>query len=205
MDYLYVSNTSVAEPPLLAPSTASVTNRNEGRMRCEMLEGRKHFVIDMVMLVEGTHAGSRGPIYYPANVLRNSAPLWDGRPVVVYHPDFRTSNFAGNPLIFSRQKIGTVFHTKFDRTRLIAEAWLDAERTKEVDNRVYEAVVHQKVLEVSTGLIVVPNAHDDNSADSLFPDHLAILPDQIGACSIADGCGLARNTSEDIPLPLATL
>lgn len=29
------------------------------------------------------------------------------------------------------------------------------------------------------------------------PDHLAILPDQVGACSLADGAGLIRNAWED--------
>jgi hypothetical protein len=31
-------------------------------------------------------------------------------------------------------------------------------------------------------------------ARNLMPDHLAILPDKIGACSIADGAGLLRNS-----------
>ena len=167
----------------------------------QFLEGREHFVVPMVMIVEGVLNGSNGPLYYPSDELERSAQLWNGRPIVVYHPDMYSAGYAGNPQVFNRQKIGTVFNTVFDVRRLKAEAWIDRERVKQVDERVLKAILNRDVMEVSTGL------YTDNEptlgefkgspyraiARNYRPDHLAVLPDQKGACSIADGAGLIRN------------
>ncbi len=173
-------------------------------MRIEIrdLEGRDHFVVPAVLLVEGVHAGSRGPVYYPADELRRSAPAWNGRPVVVYHPDMGLANgYADNPTVWGRQKIGVLFNTRFVKKALKAEAWIDCERVRRVDERVLNAIQRRQVVEVSTGLTfpLVDREGTWNGenyvmvARHLKPDHLAILPDRKGACSIADGAGLVRN------------
>lgn len=166
-----------------------------------MLEGREHFVVPTVMMVEGVWSGSKGPIYYPKNALKESATRWNGKPVVVYHPSLYSNGFASHPEVFNRQKIGTIFNTTFDGLRLKCESWIDVERVAQVDDRVLNTILSGQVMEVSTGLIT----HCDNkygtfqnrsynvTANYLIPDHLAVLPDQIGACSIADGAGLIRN------------
>ena len=54
-----------------------------------------------------------------------------------------------------------------------------------------------EMMEVSTGLFseiepkpgVFKGRHYKGVVRNLRPDHLAILPDSIGACSIADGAG----------------
>ena len=170
-------------------------------VRTEQLEGRTHFVMPTVMILEGVWSGSRGPVFYGRDELEQSVPFWNGKPVVVYHPDMGSQGFASHPEVFNRQKVGTLFNTRFDGKRLLADVWIDVERVKKVDNRVLETIRNQRVMEVSTGLCF---AHDNQTgvwngegylmaAKNLQPDHLAILPDKIGACSVAAGAGLIRN------------
>jgi hypothetical protein len=175
------------------------------RIEIKELEGRDHFVVPMVMITEGVHNGSKGPIYYPPDQLRRSAPAWNGKPIVVYHPDMYANGFAGHPQVFNRQKVGTVFNAQFDGKRLKAEAWIDVQKVKRVDPRVYESIRQNKMVEVSTGL-TFPNNNNAGTfngeeftmiAMDMQPDHLAILPDRIGACSIAKGAGLLRNQYDE--------
>lgn len=171
------------------------------RIDTKILEGRKHFVVPVVMAVEGVLNGNNGPLFYPAEELEKSVPLWNGKPVVIYHPDMYVSGLAGNPTIFNQQKVGTVFYARFEGTALKGQAWLDIDRLGVVDKRVLNAIHQKKMVEVSTGLFTDTNDEAgtfngrqyDGIANNYRPDHLAILPDQVGACSIADGAGLCRN------------
>ncbi|PNY36865.1 hypothetical protein C2E31_10955 [Rhodopirellula baltica] len=156
----------------------------------------------MVMITVGVWSGSGGPVKYTAESLRNSVPYWNGKPIVAYHPRIYDDGYAGNPEVFSRQRIGWVFNTAFDGNRLMAEAWIDVVRVNEVDGRIRDSIIHNKVMEVSTGLAIEgeeSNVEWNGSvarilvASKLTPDHLAVLPDVRGACSVADGAGLCRN------------
>lgn len=174
------------------------------RIELKLLEGREHYVCPVVMAVEGVLNGSNGALFYPADELRKSVSQWNGRPVVIFHPDMYVSSLAGNPAIFNKQKVGTLFNAKFEKNALKAEAWLDPERLKTVDKRVLEAIQNKQMVEVSTGVIVeleeksgTFNARSYIAiARNYKPDHLALLPDKIGASSIADGAGLMRNVAE---------
>jgi hypothetical protein len=157
------------------------------------------------MAVEGVLNGSQGPLLYPADELKQSALHWNGRPVVVYHPDMKTSSFAGHPDIFTKQRVGTLFNARFEGNALKADAWLDPERLAAVDTRILKKVMQGEVMEVSTGLLTdnEPSAGTWNGraykavARNYRPDHLAILPNGPGACSVADGAGLCRNLEHE--------
>jgi hypothetical protein len=98
-----------------------------------------------------------------------------------------------------------------DLAKLAGEAWFDIERTDEFDRKL---APNQKVLprlraghaiEVSTGLFTdnhpVENGSTFNQvpythvARNYRPDHLAVLVEQKGACSVGDGCGVNVNQS----------
>lgn len=124
-------------------------------------------------------------------------------PIVVYHP---TRNglpvSARDPDVLETSEVGRVFRSRFNG-KLRAEAWFDAEATRRVDNRVLDRLEAGEPIELSTGLYVeqIPEEGVHNGrayahvAVNYVPDHLAILPDQVGACSIADGCGVLVNAS----------
>lgn len=176
--------------------------------RREQLEGRTHLVVPVVLVVEGVLNGSQGALLYPLEELRQSASAWNGRPVVVYHPDMATGGVAGHPRVFDRQRIGTLFNCRIEANKLVADAWLDEARLNAVDTRVAAAVRSGKPVEVSTGLFTDADAQPGSWRGRAYsavarnhrPDHLAVLPDQRGACSIADGAGLCRNETELEPL-----
>jgi hypothetical protein len=172
------------------------------------LEGRPHLVVPMVMLVPGVATGSQGPLLYEAADLKHSVPLWNGRPIVVYHPDMKYSSAAGHPEVFDAQRIGTVFGARFERGALRADAWIDEGRCALVDNRVLAAVLQGEMMELSTGLFTDNESrrgeHMGRAYDAVArnhrPDHLAVLPDMRGACSIEDGAGLCRNELRELLL-----
>jgi len=171
------------------------------RIEIKQLEGREHAVVPTVMAIAGVIAGSHGPLYYPRHVLANSVRQWAGRAVVAYHPDMYSGGYAAHPEVFNKQKVGTLFNARMEGDRLKADAWIDLARAAIVDRRVVDAIRAHKMMEVSTGLgtsIEVCNGRFNNReyqgiVTSCTPDHLAILPDKVGACSIAMGAGFIRN------------
>lgn len=177
------------------------------------LEGRDHYVVPVVMIVEGVLSANNGPLLYTTAEMKASAAHWNGRPVVVYHPTMYGYGSAGAPEVFSKQRVGTVFNARVVDNRLKADAWLDPERLETVDNRVLEAVLRGEPMEVSTGLYTDNEPAEGNwngrqyvaIARNYRPDHLAILPDQVGACSIADGAGLLVNVIKEEPLLMPVL
>lgn len=178
-------------------------------VRDEVLEGRAHKVVPMVMLVEGVANGSCGRLKYTANEMRKALNVWNYKPVTQYHPTINGSGVSAcTPVILNQSKIGVILNTRVDNkgpngaARLVAEAWIDWQRCQEVDKRIAKAITNQKPMELSTGLFVdieevTDNEEYDGIATNFRPDHLAVLPDKKGACSLADGAGFIRNEGED--------
>lgn len=187
------------------PSTvnASGFRSTGGRARRAILNGRRYLVATASLIVPGVLAGSQGPLYYPAKEVARYASAWNGIPVVVNHP---TDHF-GTPLSGQDQQvidttgIGWVFNSHWKDGKHRAELWFDVENTKRVDRRIYEWLVAGKAIELSTGLHTdtIPSMGAYNGrqythiARRYRPDHLAILPDMVGACGIEDGCGVLVN------------
>ena len=175
------------------------------KTRQEELEGRSCTVVPMVMAVEGVLNGSRGPLYYPADELAKTPYSWNYKPIVVTHP--MTANgqsvTACSKEVLESSKIGVILNAVYADGKLKAEAWIDNERAKDVDIRVLDNIANKTITEVSTGLAVdfEEIAGDFNGtpysgiARNFRPDHLAVLPDDVGACSVAAGAGLLRNQS----------
>ena len=176
---------------------------DKAQTRYETLEGKQYLVVPCVMMTEGVHEGSMGPLFYPAEELSKVPAVWNGKPVVVYHPQFNGMSISAcDPVIFETQKIGQLFNTRWEDGKLKTECWIDEEKAKQVDDRVIQAIENGQMMEVSTGLFTDNEQtegewngeHFTGIARNYRPDHLAILPDLKGACSIEDGAGLLRNS-----------
>ncbi len=172
-----------------------------GVTRHDKMAGRDYLVASAVMIVEGVLDGSHGPLLYPADELKKSVPLWNNKPAVLYHPEANGEGISAcDPVVITNRGLGVLMNTSFEDNKLKTEVWLDMERVKAIDERVLEAVENQEVMELSTGLLTddddTPGEFNgvayDSTARNYRPDHLAILPDQIGACSIEDGAGFLR-------------
>ena len=174
-----------------------------GLTRKDTMEGREYLVAPMVMIVEGVLNGTQGPLMYPEEELSKTPEVWNHKPVTVYHP---VRNGAGisacSPDVLTNHKIGVIMNTTFDSKdkKLKAEAWIDVERMNVVDSRVAKAIENKQIMELSTGV------YTDNEsqigefngvayeaiARNYRPDHLALLPDLTGACSVEAGAGFLR-------------
>ena len=177
-----------------------ITNLGNTALRKAKLHGRSYLVAPMAMMTEGVHNGSGGQLFYPASELRQAVPAWNMKPIVVYHPEIDGKGVSAcNPDILERQQVGMVMNTRWAGKQR-AEAWIDEELAGRVDSRVLEALENNQMMEVSTGLFTANEDKQgtwngkpyDAVARNHAPDHLALLPDKVGACSIADGAGLLQ-------------
>lgn len=193
----------------------TLLSTHSGIFRYEVLNGRQHLVAVMTMIVPGVLPGSSGPLYYPEDVITTNVEVWNGMPIVVYHPSIRgVPVSARDPIILNSQGIGVVLRSTGGNGTLQAEAWFDIEEVKRVDNfltediRILPRLLKGEMIELSTGLktraVEAPEGSVFNGRPythrvlAVEPDHLAVLPDQIGACSLQDGCGVfANNTAEN--------
>ena len=186
-----------------------VANLNLGkRIRRESYGGEEHIVAPASLIVPGVLDGSDGPLYYPADEIAKNPLDWNHIPVVVYHPTVNGVRVsAREPGILENQGVGYVFNSKADDS-LTAEAWFNVRRTLRVDSRVVESLEAGDPIELSTGLFLSKTPAPDGAVfntktgeakpytfitGNYKPDHLAVLPDKVGACSIKDGCGILVN------------
>ena len=175
-------------------------------VRRAIRNGREHLVAPVTLIVPGVLSGSKGSLYYPPEEVSRNPSVWDNFPLVVYHPQSATGDpiSASDPDVLERQGVGFLSGSTVRNGKLVAEAWFDVDRLSKIDSRVLQSLRSNKPVEISTGLYtdnfpaplgsLDPKGRSYNYiARNYKPDHLAILPDQIGACSIKDGCGLLVN------------
>lgn len=169
--------------------------------REETLNGRNYLVTPMTMIVPGVLVGSKGRLFYPPEEVGKDPTPWNGIPITYYHP---TKN--GKPVsakeVDENDIIGVVKKSTTSNN-LRAEAWIDKSKADLKDKRIVESIQNGTPMEISTGLYTDNFAAPAGShwqgkkydfiARNYRPDHLAILPDQKGACSVNDGCGLGIN------------
>lgn len=183
-----------------------ISNYSSNSVREVVRNGVKYLVAEITMIVPGVLSGSKGPILYRDNDVSASADSWNGMPLTVQHPVINGENVsARSPEVAEQFKVGTVYNCKYIDGKLKAEGWFNADKTKKTDIRVYNALVQGQQMEVSTGLFLkydeamLGSQHNGRPysyvAKEYKPDHLAVLPDKVGACSLQDGCGLHVNQS----------
>lgn len=170
--------------------------------RTVQFEGNPHLVVPVVLMVEGVHSGSAGPLFYSSSALAESAHLWNGTPVPVYHPEddrgFPVS--CNSPEVIERRTVGRLFNVQWegDKNRIKGEVWLNIGKAQNISPEVLSRIQQGLPLEVSTGLfsddVMIPGTWNGEeyigTVQSIRPDHLALLPGMTGACSWADGCGI---------------
>jgi hypothetical protein len=165
---------------------------------------KEFIVVPVVMMVEGVHNGSRGPVYHNPDELGRIEASWNGIPVTISHPIDEDNQFisANSPNVLEKYSVGTIFNTHLEDGKLKAEAWLDVQRLTAVSPETLTKVRNGEIIEVSVGIFndedeVEGNWNDEHYiavAKNYRPDHLALLPGETGACSVTDGCGVRVNS-----------
>jgi len=181
-----------------------------GKSRREKFNDIEHLVIPVVALVEGVlhPANSEQPELALASEFGKAPVGWNGRPVTINHPEIRGEKVSANsPEVLETEQIGQLFNTKLSDKKLKTEAWINVERANAFGGEIEATVgrlLNGDVVEVSTGLFSdIESEEGTHEGEQFFgvwrnviPDHLAILTEgNIGACSLADGCGANRANS----------
>lgn len=167
--------------------------------RTEMHNGQSHLIVPVVLMVEGVHHGNQGPLLHLAEELSKHPWAWNGSPISIGHPQEDGIDVSCNsPNILEDNLVGRVFNASYQDGRLRAEAWLDEEK---LDKDLLQLLQNGRPIEVSAGMFsdedMVQGEWNGEQyiaiARNYRPDHLALLPDSIGACSLEDGCGVRIN------------
>lgn len=183
--------------------------------------GREYVVVSMTSVVPGVLNGSKGPLYYPPEETARNVRQWDDTAIVVYHP---SDPATGQPLsvndarVPDEVKIGVLRNSRYVDS-LKHDGWFDVQRTEAYDRKLVEQgkppilprLLAGEPVELSTGLftdnVQAPAGYLDHAgnpysgliAKNYRRDHLAVLPDQTGACSVKAGCGV-NNAGADAGL-----
>jgi len=173
-------------------------------IREETLDGIDYIVAPVTMMVQGVHNGSHGPVFHSAAELGQFPDTYNGIPVTYFHPQNKKGDFiSANSLEVYEKHIGRVFNTHMDGEALKAEVYICKSKIKK---SVQDNLKQGKLMEVSLGLYVdeeeVEGTYNKEDyklmAHNYRPDHLAILPGGVGACSIKDGCGIRVNNENSM-------
>jgi len=178
-----------------------------GKLRRGILFSREHIIVPLSLVVPGVLNGSQGKLFYPLEELQKDPAVWNGMPLMAYHPK-QDGQFvsARSPEVLNSQCLGTVLNAEVNG-KLSAEGWFDVDNTRRIDPRILLALESGDPIELSTGLFTKNEPaeegaeHNGEAFDFIArdhkPDHVAVLFDKVGACSLDDGCGVGVNESKD--------
>lgn len=198
------ANGVVGHSELLDSFYSSYRRRQEGSYQVEHRDhqGTSYLVVPVIMMVEGVHNGSHGPMLHTIEELGRFPASWNGIPVVIDHPEIDGAAISANePDVIDSRLVGRVYNTRVDGSRLAAQVWLEEERLRQLSSVVLAQIEAGEPIEVSLGMfteeLVTEGTWNDEQYEAIArnhrPDHLALLPGGQGACSIADGCGIRAN------------
>lgn len=181
-----------------------------GKPRQVILNGAEYLVAPLTMIVEGVLNGSDGPLYYPAEELSKNPTVWNGVWMVLNHPKKDGKYIsASEEGVIDEFGLGTVQNAVFveDGAKLVAEGWFEVERVRRIRPSLLNQIRNGGKTELSTGLAAKKEKAKSGAtfngtpytkiARDFRPDHLAILPDTTGACSLEDGCGVNNEASHE--------
>lgn len=176
------------------------SNLLAGEAREIDFDGAPHLVVPVIMA--------------KANVVMNEALLplsefnpeaWDGVPVTISHPVSNGENVSATSPDQFANRIGHIFNTHVDGVNLKAEAYINIERAEDIAPGLVQSLLDGVQIDVSTGYFAddevkrgaVNGRMYNFVSHNISPNHLALLPDEMGACSWADGCGIRANRESD--------
>ena len=180
------------------------------KARSEKLNGRDYLVAPATLIVPGVLNGSKGALYYPPEETSKDPWAWNGMPLILRHPVGSDGQHVSgrSPGVFDKSGLGWLWNAKANG-KLQGEAWFDVLNVKRADRdlppsqQIFPKLRDGKPIELLTGLWTdneaAPPGSNHNGkpydfvARNYRPDHVAILPDQTGACSVQDGCGISVN------------
>lgn len=166
-------------------------------------DGRAYLVAPVVAIREGVMNSE----LVLTDEFGHYVEAWNGRPVSLGHPMSNGEPISVNsPDIWAMSVPGQLWNAHVDDDKLKAEIWIELEKAQKLGGdaaMVVNAMRANQPTEVSTGYYrdaeespgVWNGMAYETIARNIRPDHLALLPNEIGACSWDDGCGVPRINS----------
>lgn len=198
-------NVEIMEEEILVQIAINKSSQVTYQPTTVLVENKQYLIVPVVMMVEGVHNGSGGAIYHSAEELGKSADSWQDIPVVINHPILNGSYVSINTTgIAEAYQVGHISEPVMKNEKLTAKVYLDVQKLTAISPETLLAVQEGKVLEVSIGVFTEDEEIEgewngetyQKIARNHIPDHLAILPEEVGACSVKDGCGLRVNNEK---------
>lgn len=193
-------NKSEAEAYMKAKYAHMHDNRNKStfqNIRYQVLNGEKYIIAPGVPV----RAQVLNDYLLPADEIGKFYSAWNGSPITLRHPV--QNNGSANVPEPDVPIIGKFYAASFDGSRLTGEYWLNEKMLLAYSPETHKRIISGLPVETSTGYW-----SDEEDAHGTFenleyktihrnirPDHIAILPDEFGACSIEQGCGVNRNAA----------
>lgn len=181
---------------LIVQQSELIANRLERRQ----MDGREYAVAPAVLIKAGVLNGQ----LVPAEEIAAFVEAWNGRPIPVRHPQVNGQYVTANsPEILEASAIGQVFNAVMDGDALKGELWIDTAKVAALGGEaltVFAKMEAGQIVELSTAYFcdTEPTSgyhkgiYFEGVQRDLRPDHLALLPNEVGACSVVDGCGAPR-------------
>ena len=162
-------------------------------------KGKRYLVAPTVALRAGVLNGE----LVPADEVAKYADAWNGRPVPLGHPRQNGQPISANSMDLWDETPAMFWNATIDGDALKGEIWVDVAKATAMGGdatQLLQRLRNNDAIDVSTGYfrdLVVANGQLDGKAytgiaRNLRPDHIAILLNETGACSWADGCGVPR-------------
>lgn len=186
---------------------------NSEGVRREQMDGTEYAVAP-VTLLKPMHLNVPGnwnvnEAYLPEEEAKASIPSWNGTPLTLNHP---TQNGAGttanSPEMHEKTVLGRVFNAEWESGAVQGEAWFNIPKIRDMGGmaeNALERVLNGDSVEVSTGYRAskLPSGEYDGETrnavqGNLKPDHLAVLPNQQGKCSVEAGCGVGEPVANSL-------
>lgn len=180
-----------------------VANLSKSEVRYATMDGRRYLIVPVIMAI--SNIVMNGALYPDSEYF---APSWNGVPVTIGHPSDENGDFlsANTPETIEKYVVGQIFNAADDDGKLVAEAWIDILKTNKIEPTLIKSLLAGQELDVSTGFFSNPISQSGNSNGkdytivhtNVSPDHLALLPGDVGACNWDDGCGIRANRDNSI-------
>lgn len=183
-----------------------------GKIRTAVYNGSEHLVVPVRAMVEGViwAVNSEYPELVLASELAVSPQQWNGRAAFAGHPEEEGEQVTANTPKTLEKSFGWIFNTASEseilaNKALDFEVYIDPVKAEKVGREAQSVVRRLKAdeaVEVSVGVFIVAEQIEGVYSDGkpylgawreIVSDHIAFLgEDEVGACSIAAGCGAAR-------------
>jgi hypothetical protein len=174
------------------------------KTRKETVDGVEYLVCPCVLVKEQVLNGD----FLPRYEIEKSVQLWEGVRVCCNHPVDEESGISvsANEIdSVNDYHIGYVWNVKYEpeTTKLKADVYIDINKMSknEETKKAYDKIIKSENLDVSTGYFCDTQLFESefdgvnyNAVQTnLVPNHLALLPSDVGACSFDDGGGIRNN------------